>query len=887
MPPSLTCTTFETSRALEFFTQSELTMQVGFPSHRWVLAILKELIDNALDACESAGIAPVIAVTCTRDSLSVHDNGPGLPAATLERSLDYMVRGSDKTYYTSPSRGQLGNALKCLWAIPYVLTKTYSVAREGEGHIEIATPGMRSHVHVMLNPLLKEPSITLTSDEDSTIKTGTCVTLHIASYLMGFEDADFYHPIRLLQGYALFNPHASFLYHGPHMTSPLSDEEEDEACPPVTRTLPATTPGWQKWVPSWPTSVHWYTPQRFEQLISAYLAADRRAGRVRTVRDLIGEFDGLTGVQVRKEVGIKADLHGATLEALVHQDVLDVPKVRGLLRAMQARARAVKPQALGVLGQAHLQQRLTTVYGVEASTLTYKRAVGVDDGIPYVIEVVVGWHSQERPGYRLYGYNSAPSLATPFPCLHGLLQKYRLAEGDVATIVVHVTCPRLEPTDRGKTSVAIPSAMTHVLANTVRLAAQAWEKLKREDERHDREGQRIREAALRAQRRKTYTVKEAAWEVMEQAYLKASDHGRLPANARQIMYAARPEILRLTGKADALANSAYFTQHLLPDFLNAHPDLTAGWDVAYDARGHFSEPHTSHEVGVGTLEVRRYIYGWAQTIATAVGTTIKAEIRTYGPRHRYAYALFIEKEGFNELLHRADLKNRYDLALMSTKGMSVTAARHLIEALHAEGVTLLMVHDFDKSGLEILQTLFTPTRRYTYKQPPRVVDLGLRLAQAEAMGLESEDVVYHGSKNPCESLRQCGATDEECQFLVGNRSWVTQQWHGKRIELNAMTSQQFLDWLEERLRAVGVTKLVPDEQTLTTAYKHQRRVAALQDVIDKAIQAYDEQHADTLTIPADLAEQVCARITDSSLSWDEGLWQIIRKEHDTNDEQCP
>lgn len=126
MPPSLMRTTFETSRALEFFTQSELTMQVGFPSHRWVLAILKELIDNALDACESAGIAPVIAVTCTRDSISVQDNGPGLPAATLERSLDYMVRVSDKTYYTSPSRGQLGNALKCLWAIPYVLTKRLS-----------------------------------------------------------------------------------------------------------------------------------------------------------------------------------------------------------------------------------------------------------------------------------------------------------------------------------------------------------------------------------------------------------------------------------------------------------------------------------------------------------------------------------------------------------------------------------------------------------------------------------------------------------------------------------------------------------------------------------------------------------------------------------------
>src|SRR5262249_30535155 len=44
------------------------------------------------------------------------------------------------------------------------------------------------------------------------------------------------------------------------------------------------------------------------------------------------------------------------------------------------------------------------------------------------------------------------------------------------------------------------------------------------------------------------TVKEAAWKVMEDAYLKASDNGTLPAKARQIMYAARGQILELTGR---------------------------------------------------------------------------------------------------------------------------------------------------------------------------------------------------------------------------------------------------------------------------------------------------------------------------------------------------
>ena len=120
---TLTRTTFTTSRTLEFFSERELTMQLGVSRDRWALAILKELLDNALDASEQTDRPPVITVTEDDEAhtLSVQDNGTGLPVDTLERSLDYTVRVSDKAYYVSPSQGQLGNAFKCLWALPYVL----------------------------------------------------------------------------------------------------------------------------------------------------------------------------------------------------------------------------------------------------------------------------------------------------------------------------------------------------------------------------------------------------------------------------------------------------------------------------------------------------------------------------------------------------------------------------------------------------------------------------------------------------------------------------------------------------------------------------------------------------------------------------------------------
>jgi DNA topoisomerase VI subunit B len=104
-------TAFVTDRGLEFLTESELTTQLGYGRAMWPLVLVKELIDNALDACESADVgAPQITIALEADALTVTDNGPGLKPAIVGKSLDYRVRISDKKYYVAPTRGQLGRA---------------------------------------------------------------------------------------------------------------------------------------------------------------------------------------------------------------------------------------------------------------------------------------------------------------------------------------------------------------------------------------------------------------------------------------------------------------------------------------------------------------------------------------------------------------------------------------------------------------------------------------------------------------------------------------------------------------------------------------------------------------------------------------------------------
>ena len=64
-------TTFRTSRLLEFCSRKELVAQTGHEPDAWPLVVLKELVDNALDACEEAGIAPEIAVQVEPGAITV------------------------------------------------------------------------------------------------------------------------------------------------------------------------------------------------------------------------------------------------------------------------------------------------------------------------------------------------------------------------------------------------------------------------------------------------------------------------------------------------------------------------------------------------------------------------------------------------------------------------------------------------------------------------------------------------------------------------------------------------------------------------------------------------------------------------------------------------
>jgi DNA topoisomerase VI subunit B len=114
---------FSEPQVAQYFELQSLGKRVGRPPHDFHRVVVKELIDNSLDAAEAAGVTPEVGVEIIGHKVflvaHVSDNGNGITPAVLDKLLDFSKFSSDKALYRSPTRGQQGNALKTLMAMPF------------------------------------------------------------------------------------------------------------------------------------------------------------------------------------------------------------------------------------------------------------------------------------------------------------------------------------------------------------------------------------------------------------------------------------------------------------------------------------------------------------------------------------------------------------------------------------------------------------------------------------------------------------------------------------------------------------------------------------------------------------------------------------------------
>jgi hypothetical protein len=400
-----------------------------------------------------------------------------------------------------------------------------------------------------------------------------------------------------------------------------------------------------------------------------------------------------------------------------------------------------------------------------------------------------------------------------------------------------------------------PRNITNDILDSIEAVTSEWTKQAIAEERRP-STMRFRASRMVREKSRHVTQKEAAWEVMEDAYMRASDDDQLPAKARQIFYQARPKITALTN--DRELKYEYFSQTLLPDYME---ERSVAWDVVYDARGSAEEPHTGRRFGCGTLEVRDYLAG-IKDPAIVAASFASANIDVIGPSGNISALLYCEKEGFGPLFRAAKLAERYDLMILSNKGVSVTAGRRLIDELCGRfDIPLFVLHDFDADGFKILGTLQRDTRRYQFVRNVEVIDLGLRLEDIE--GLEREPAAAKARQQTAEMTAN-GATPKEIGILLN-----------ERVELNALTSAAFIGMCERKLKAYGLKKVIPGQDILAEAYRAFDRSQRLAAKFEEMQEQFEDE-AEEADVPEDLEERVRAILAEhAELRWDAAIEIVL------------
>ena len=209
----------------------------------------------------------------------------------------------------------------------------------------------------------------------------------------------------------------------------------------------------------------------------------------------------------------------------------------------------------------------------------------------------------------------------------------------------------------------------------------------------------------------------------------------------------------------------------------------------------------------------------------------------------------------------------------------MAAARQLVD--HVCGrleIPLLIAHDFDIHGFRIAARLTTESQdqvergtcKYFFKHSIEATDIGLRLSDIEKYELSEET---HDQKVQIDSYtrRDLGLLEQEVEFLES----------GRRVELNAFTSPQFVEWLESKLRENGISENwhPTDEDVLRDHYQRAWIIGQVQKQVNKII----DNFKDEIDIPKDIVEFVKEAMEDSTLPWDEAVAEAISEELDDKD----
>jgi DNA topoisomerase-6 subunit B len=190
----------------EFFAKNRHLLGFDNPA-KALLTTVKEAVDNSLDACEEAGIAPDIRVEIvqleeTRFRVAVEDNGPGIVKQQVPKIFGRLLYGS-KFHRLRQSRGQQGIGISA--------AGMYGLLTTGKPVRIVTRTGDKKPAHLfelVIDTKTNDPRVTREETVDWHHAHGTRVEIELeGAYRGGKQSVDAY-----VRQIALANPHARIEY---------------------------------------------------------------------------------------------------------------------------------------------------------------------------------------------------------------------------------------------------------------------------------------------------------------------------------------------------------------------------------------------------------------------------------------------------------------------------------------------------------------------------------------------------------------------------------------------------------------------------------------------------------------------------------------------------
>ncbi len=210
----------------EFFSKNRHLLGFDNPQ-KALLTAVKEAVDNSLDACEEAGILPVLRVTIQqlaedRFRISVEDNGPGIIKAQIPKIFGKLLYGS-KFHTLKQARGQQGIGISAAGMYGLLTTGKSIVVTSRTGHDKPA-----HYYEIQIDTRKNAPQIITDKVIDWEPPHGTKVEIElIGTYKKGRHSVDDY-----IRQTAIANPHCEIFYASPDTPETLHLQRGSDTLPP-------------------------------------------------------------------------------------------------------------------------------------------------------------------------------------------------------------------------------------------------------------------------------------------------------------------------------------------------------------------------------------------------------------------------------------------------------------------------------------------------------------------------------------------------------------------------------------------------------------------------------------------------------------------------------